>query len=126
MEGQRRLERFSEQLKELLDKGYEIQLTLVGYASPLANADYNKMLTARRVSSVRKHFELFDGSIYAPYIKSGQLTLRSVPKGEISKEGINDDPKDRLQSVFSIPASRARRLEIIGININHTPDKLRK
>lgn len=116
--GWEKLMDFSEVLYGMLMRGDKIELTLRGYASPRASASYNQRLTGRRVSSVDKHFRFHDGSIYAPFIESGQLTLKPDPRGEVTTEAISDDIKDRLNSIFSIPASRARRLEIVGFKIN--------
>ncbi|MCC7246513.1 MAG: tetratricopeptide repeat protein [Saprospiraceae bacterium] len=118
---------FTEDLKKMLDKDttLRIELTLTGFASPIAQSDYNTSLTARRVSSVYNHFYLHDGSIYRPYIEGDKkrnipprLFIRLVPRGDsTAPPTVSDSPRDRRNSVYGVPASRERRLEIIGVDL---------
>ncbi len=117
--GWNKLMSFSEILYELLERGDKIEITLKGYASPRAGSAYNLNLTARRVSSVLNHFLIFDGGIYNKYVKSGQLIIKQEPNGEAkSPPGVVDNIDDIRRSWYSVPASRERRLEIIGVQIN--------
>jgi len=110
---------FSEILYDLMSRGDKIELTLKGYASPRAGSAYNLNLTARRVSAVLNHFLIFDGGIYKKFVESGQLVIKLEPNGEAkAPPGINDNIKDVRRSWYSVPASRERRLEIIGVQIN--------
>lgn len=114
-----RMRMFSEVLYEMLLNGDQVNIKISGFASPLASAEYNKDLTSRRVSSIMNHFSIFDGGIYEPFIQSGQLKLIRLPNGDSkAPRDINDDPKMRRLSVFSVGASRERRVEIIGVDIN--------
>lgn len=118
-QGWEKLMAFSEELYEMMDKGDTIVITLRGFASPRAGSEYNMNLTSRRVSSVWNHFDLFDGSIYRPFVESKQLTINFEPNGEkFSPKGINDNIKDEKNSVYSIPASKERRLEVVGVLVN--------
>ncbi len=117
--GWNKLMSFSEILYELMSRGDKIELTLKGYASPRAGSAYNLNLTARRVSSVLNHFLIFDGGIYKKFVESGQLVIKLEPNGEAkAPPGINDNIDDVRRSWYSVPASRERRLEIIGVQIN--------
>ena len=117
--GWNKLMNFSEILYELLTRGDKIEITLKGYASPRAGSAYNLNLTARRVSSVLNHFLIFDGGIYKKFVESGQLVIKQEPNGEAkSPPYVNDNIDDIRRSWYSVPASRERRLEIIGVQIN--------
>ncbi len=122
--GWERLMQFSEVLYEMLQRGDKIEITLTGFASPRAASGYNLNLTARRVSSVLNHFLIFDGGIYKSYVQSGQLTIKEAPKGD--KEApttVSEDIKDERNSIYSVPASRERRLEIIGVDVTKSQFK---
>ncbi len=117
--GWNKLMSFSEILYDMMSRGDKIELTLKGYASPRAGSAYNLNLTSRRVSSVLNHFLIFDGGIYKKFVQSGQLVIKLEPNGEAkAPPGINDNVNDVRRSWYSVPASRERRLEIIGVQIN--------
>ncbi len=117
--GWNKLMNFSEILYELMSRGDKIEITLKGYASPRAGSAYNLNLTARRVSSVLNHFLIFDGGIYKKFVESGQLIIKQEPNGEAkAPPGISDNIDDVRRSWYSVPASRERRLEIIGVQVN--------
>jgi hypothetical protein len=117
--GWERLMEFSEVLYEILVSGDSIEITLKGYASPRAGTTYNKNLTDRRAVSVNNHFNLFDGGIYKKFVDSKQLVIKREANGETKvPPGVSDDIKDERNSIYSVPASRERRLEIIGAKVN--------
>jgi tetratricopeptide (TPR) repeat protein len=110
---------FSEVLYEMMERGDTIVLTLKGFASPRAATNYNLNLTARRVSSVLNHFMIFDGGIYKKFVQNGQITIVQEPNGESkSPRGISDVISKERESIYNVPASRERRLEIIGVQVN--------
>lgn len=120
--GWTRLMTFSEVLYEMLQRGDKIRITLRGFASPRAASSYNLNLTARRVSSVINHFSIFDGGIYKPYVESGQLIIVEELNGEkLAPKDINDKINEERNSIYSIPASRERRVEIIGVEVSRKP-----
>jgi tetratricopeptide (TPR) repeat protein len=116
---------FSEVLYEMMQRGDTIQLTLKGFASPRAATNYNLNLTARRVSSVLNHFMIFDGGIYKKFVQNGQITIVQEPNGESkAPRGISDKIAEERNSIYSVPASRERRLEIIGVEVNRQKKRL--
>lgn len=123
-DGWDRLFAFSEALYAMMERGDSIVLTLRGFASPLAKSNYNLNLTSRRVSSVHNHFDKFDGGVYKRFVDNGQLVIELAPMGE-TKIG-SDDFRDKRRSVFSVEASRQRRLEIIGVEVNKEKKEMRK
>lgn len=109
---------FSEDLYKMMERGDYIVLTLRGFASPRAAAQYNMNLTARRVASVRNHFLKHDGGIYKRFVDNGQIVIKLEPNGEnLAPKDISDDPKDLKKSIYDPRASRERRLEIIGVEV---------
>lgn len=109
---------FSEDLYKMMERGDYIILTLRGFASPRASAQYNMNLTARRVASVRNHFLKHDGGIYKKFVDNGQIIIQLEPNGEnLAPKDISDDIKDVRRSVYDPRASRERRLEIIGVEV---------
>ncbi|MBK9336847.1 MAG: hypothetical protein IPM98_09770 [Lewinellaceae bacterium] len=114
-----RMRMFSEVLYEMLLNGDQVNIRISGFASPLASPEYNLDLTSRRVSSILNHFSIFDGGIYKEFIESGQLKLIREPNGAAkAPKTVSNDPKNRRYSVFSVDASRERRVEIIGVDVN--------
>jgi hypothetical protein len=110
---------FSEALYDMMTHGDTIEITLKGYASPRAGAQYNLNLTDRRVSSVYNHFDIFDGGIYKKFVLSKQLIIKRESNGSTkAPKDISGDINDRRNSVYDVRASRERRLEIIGVRVN--------
>ncbi len=109
---------FKEFLKVLekdLKNGRTYEIFLKGYASPLAKSNYNLNLSHRRIHSAFLEFHRYKNGLFLKYIKAGQLKLSQKPFGEsTAPKGISDQRKD-LRSIFSVEASRERRVEIIEI-----------
>ena len=112
---------FSDSLYAILERGDSIELTLKGYASPLANSEYNLHLTNRRIASVYNHFQIFDGGVFKRYYKtdnSGSLKIIREPNGDSKAPvGISDNGRDRRSSVYDVAPSRERRVEIVGVRV---------
>jgi hypothetical protein len=107
---------FSGTLVKYLQEGNEIDIILEGYASPLAQSDYNVALTSRRTRSVINHFTQWEKGALLPYLETGQLRIRQEPLGEnLSPPGINDSPANRKYSEYGIKASKQRKVRIIDI-----------
>jgi outer membrane protein OmpA-like peptidoglycan-associated protein len=113
--GYDKLKGFSGILENYMSRGYQIEITIEGFASPLANNDYNEKLAARRVDAVVNHFESVNGGFLKKYIKNGHLKISVAPKGETNNQ-VSDD-KSNSSSIYSIEASRERRVIIKDIVI---------
>ena len=114
--GYERLLEFSADLADYLAQGNKVDVILKGYASPLAKSQYNFNLTKRRIDSMIKHFKTFNNGILLPYFASGQLSVTEEPYGEErSAKTISDNPKMPIQSIYSVGASRERRVEVVEI-----------
>jgi YHS domain-containing protein len=106
-----------------LDKGYEIEVTIKGFASPLAKTDYNVPLTKRRISSLMSYLEEYDNGILNKYLKGvaengGHLTFVKIPFGEYTADQlISDNPNDAQNSVYSRKAALERKIEIQSVSL---------
>ncbi|MBK9107952.1 MAG: PD40 domain-containing protein [Saprospiraceae bacterium] len=113
--GKEILDKFLLVLESDLKKGKKYEIFLKGYASPLAKSEYNLKLSHRRIHSVYNDIWNYKDGLFKKYIKSGYLKLSEKPFGESqAPRGISDQKKD-LRSVFTVEASRERRVEIIEI-----------
>ena len=105
--------KFTESTLERLDLGRNITIRVQGYASPLASANYNLILTKRRIQSMYNFYNAFKGGAMKKYVDSGRLIIELIPHGEEkAPKGISDNPNDRRNSVFGLDASKQRRVEI--------------
>jgi hypothetical protein len=111
-----RMNTFFDALFEVLKSGAKIEVQIRGFTSPRAPSDYNIALANRRIMSVRKQFSYYKKGIFWPFLKSGILTIQQLPFGETTApQGISDDINDPKNSVYSVEASRERRVEIVLI-----------
>lgn len=108
--------RFSEILLARLQKGDQVEIFIKGFTSPRAQSDYNLSLGARRVSSLRNHFDGWNNGVFRTYLQSGRLRISERSFGETSAaRDVSDDLFDVRNSVFSIGAMRERRVEIVEV-----------
>ncbi len=110
------LQLFSEILLKRFERGDRVEIVIKGYTSPRAKTDYNDFLAQRRISSLRNQFERWRGGVFENYLKYGKLVISEAPFGESqSASGISDDLFDERNSIYSVGASRERRVEIIEV-----------
>lgn len=106
-----------------LEKGYEIEVTVKGFASPLAKTDYNVPLTKRRIHSLVKFLNVYNGGVLRPYMtgtarNGGRLTFVKIPFGEYTADQlISDNPNDAKNSVYSRKAGLERKIEIQSVSL---------
>ena len=114
--GYQNLELFANTLLRALNKGYTIKVSIKGYTSPRASSYYNNLLAKRRIHCVRNYFGIFAEKTLQNYIDSGQLIFYETPFGETTApKNISDTLNDRRNSIYSLEASRERRVEIVEI-----------
>lgn len=117
------LHEFLRLLKVELDKGFEIEVTIRGFASPLAPTAYNVPLTKRRISSLINYLEVYRNGELKPYLNGtasngGRLTFVKIPFGEYTADQlISDNPKDQQNSVYSRKAALERKIEIQSVSL---------
>ncbi|MBK8296149.1 MAG: hypothetical protein IPK91_02440 [Saprospiraceae bacterium] len=113
--GKERFDKFLKILEKDLVKGKRYEIFVKGYASPLAKPEYNLNLSQRRIVSIYNEFYRHNNGVLIEYIRSKQLKLSQKPFGETNAPtGISDNKQD-LRSIFTIEASRERRVDIIEI-----------
>jgi hypothetical protein len=108
-----KLEKVHGVLKEALDAGKTVKLQFLGFASPLANSQYNLNLSKRRIESVKNYFSTIDNGSLNKYINNGQLVFDFLPLGKsTAPQGISDRLNDIKNSVYSKDACMQRKVEI--------------
>ncbi|NND09286.1 MAG: hypothetical protein HKN87_23180 [Saprospiraceae bacterium] len=115
-EGRNDIVKFIEILTDEIGKGENIEIVLQGFASPRAPSAYNDLLSSRRISSVINQFRRFADGELMDAMQAGTLKIVQEPLGE-SKAPIyvSDEIEDDRNSIYSVPASRERRVEIIDV-----------
>lgn len=118
--GFERLDAFADELipyLENLEPGQTLIISIRGFASPVAGGLYNQNLTSRRIASVRNFFNAkYGGDRLQQFIDADKLQVveRSFGESEAQKD-VSDDPNDDKNSIYSVKASKERRVEIIDI-----------
>jgi type IX secretion system PorP/SprF family membrane protein len=109
-----RVDDITKELSNLVDSGYVVTLEFRGYASPLASAEYNQKLSERRITSIIKFF----GNRLGEKFKILAGSALAVPFGKtMAPKDISDNRQDLAHSVYSVGASRQRKVEVVGIKI---------
>lgn len=108
-------------LKEL-DNGAKINITVKGFASPLAKTDYNVNLTKRRIASLINYLREYDNGVFVKYMdgtaeNGGKVIFSQVPFGEYTANQLtSDNPNDVQNSVYSRAAAIERKIEIQSVS----------
>ena len=97
-----------------LDAGEKVDITVKGFASPLAKNDYNINLTKRRISSIRNFLSTFEGGKLAK--RMNKISIKEQANGEDSSvSGLSDDEKNTKLSIYDLAPSKERRVEIVDV-----------
>ena len=122
-QGVKDLEIFRDLMLDELQKGTSLELTIKGFASPLAKTEYNVNLTKRRIASLVNYLGEYNGGIFKPYLidkatNGAKILIKEVPFGEYTAgKLVSDNPNDQKNSVYSRAASLERKIEIQSISI---------
>jgi outer membrane protein OmpA-like peptidoglycan-associated protein len=109
---------FMNELINSLREGQKIEMTIRGYASPRFDERYNLILGQRRINSVRNEMMEYEAGVLAPYLLNKQLIMTEISYGEeLSPLDIDDNIHDDKGSIYSLRASKERRVEIISVKI---------
>ena len=115
-----RLVEFTRIMKELLESGQKVSITIKGYTSPLNTVEYNNNLAKRRISSLVNYFDEYENGIFRQYIENGQIEYKFVAFGKTkAAANVSDDRSDQRNSVYNPAAARERRIEIIAVEIGN-------
>lgn len=121
--GKNELDLFLSLLEIELNNGSSFELVFKGFASPLAQTDYNKFLSKRRISSVKNYVAFYKNGILLKYLiasnnKKAKLVFKEEPFGEYNANIlVSDNPNDLRNSIYSKKAALERKVEIIGFRI---------
>ena len=116
------LELFRTLLMKELERGAKINITVKGFASPLAKTDYNVNLTKRRIASLVNYMTEYDNGVFTPYLNGtaengGKVVFSQVPFGEYTANQLtSDNPNDVQNSVYSRAAAIERKIEIQSVS----------
>ena len=114
-----RLMEFTKMMKELLESGQKVAITIKGFTSPLNTVEYNNNLAKRRISSLVNFFADYEGGVFKQYVENGMIEYKFVSFGKtMAAANVSDDRKDQRNSVYNPAAARERRIEIIAVEIN--------
>lgn len=115
--GFEKMQLFLNALITKMKEGYEFEILIKGHASPLASDRYNDNLSKRRVNSIHNELKKYAGDTLDEFLNSGQLKITDVSYGEKNApSSVSDSPSNTRKSIYSIEASRERRVEILRIN----------
>jgi tetratricopeptide (TPR) repeat protein len=112
---------FTKLLLEELRKGQKIEITIKGFASPLAKTDYNVNLTKRRISTLLNYLREYGNGEFIPYLDhtspdGGALSFVKIPFGEYTAAtGVSDNYYDQKNSVYNRKAALERKIEIQSV-----------
>jgi outer membrane protein OmpA-like peptidoglycan-associated protein len=116
-EGKDKLIAFMNQVVQRMEMGEKIELEVRGFASPRSYSDYNKILSERRINSIKNELSSFNGGVLKKYITNGTLNLKDVSFGDTTaKPNVVADMKDERNSIYNINAAKERRVEILKVN----------
>lgn len=113
------LSAFLQSLEYTLQLGNNVVIEVQGYTSPLASSAYNDALSWRRIRNVVNEIRNYKNGALAKYFDSKQLSIEEKAFGKsTAPRDVSSNPKDPRMSIYSIPASRERRVEIINVKVS--------
>lgn len=127
-QGVKDLNLFIRLMTKELERGRKIELTVKGFASPLAQTDYNVNLAHRRIASLRNYLANYNGGVFKSYLdktatNGGELIIKGIPYGEyVADQLTSDNPNDVQNSVYSRAAAIERKIEIQSVDIIRQED----
>lgn len=110
---------FMDGLIKELESGARINLTVRGYASPRFDIRYNLVLAQRRIQSAKNDMMTYRDGVLSKYLKQKQLIITEISLGEeLAPSDVSDNLYDEKGSIYSVKASKQRRIEILSIKSN--------
>ena len=109
----RRIEQLLEFIASMIGHGDSITLTIAGYASPVFNDDYNRILSERRIASFINMLHTWHGGALETAIADGLLVISQRPRGAVA----TSVPTQSADPVYGLPAAMSRRIEIISCEV---------
>ncbi len=98
-------------IKEALQNGEQVEITISGYASPLHNSDYNRHLSARRITSLLNYLYKADNFFLAPYLDGDKpgLIIHTDPQGAVNHSFNTEETRE---TVYGLQAAKDRKIVI--------------
>jgi uncharacterized protein YegP (UPF0339 family)/outer membrane protein OmpA-like peptidoglycan-associated protein len=112
--GHEDLKDITAKIAEALKEGNKVNVTVKGFASPLAKNDYNINLTKRRISSIQNYLENYEGGMLKKYMDKISITQQANGE-DSSASGLSDDEKNTKLSIYDLGPSKERRVEIVDV-----------
>lgn len=116
------LEKFTSLVKECVEKGVTVTISLKGYCSPLTTTAYNVNLARRRISSLRNYFDEYERGALKKYMEKNaesgaEILFLEKEIGETeAPEDVSDDYYDTQNSIYNPKAALERKVQIVGID----------
>ncbi|TVQ91282.1 MAG: hypothetical protein EA393_04730 [Bacteroidetes bacterium] len=108
-----KLRSFLPYLQEQLEAGFDFSIELTAYASPLATSRYNELLSRRRNASVKNFFHNQLDFDFQTYIDNERIIFNEIIIGDTKAPSqVSASRTDRQRSVYSVEASRERRVHL--------------
>ena len=101
-------------IAEALKAGNKVDITVKGFASPLAKNEYNINLTKRRINSVQNYLERYEGGMLKQYMSKVSI-IQQANGEDSSASGLSDDDKNAKLSIYDLRPSKERRVEIVDV-----------
>jgi len=120
-----KLVKFTQIMKQLLEKGQNIDITIKGFASPLNSNAYNTNLSKRRIQSLANFFNEYQDGVLLQYIngtsKNGARLkiIRQAFGEEMVVKGVSDNLYDTRNSVYSPAAACERKIAVIAVTFTN-------
>lgn len=106
---------FMDELIKVLNAGQKVEITIRGYASPRFSIKYNLVLGQRRIQTVMNDMKRYKNGALAGYLKNKSLIMTEISYGEeLAPIDIIDNLNDERGSIYSLRASKERRVEVIS------------
>ncbi len=113
-----KLEKIIPLIHAQLINGYNIELVIRGFSSPLFSQEYNINLSKRRISSIINYLLSLEKYMFKEFLQTKKIRIKRVPFGETqSSSNVSDNPKEKEKSIYSFEAMIERRIEIMSVKI---------
>ncbi len=104
-------------LSKEIKNGTTFKIIIKGYASPLASNKYNINLSKRRINSILNLINEFQNGELKIYLNKNIFIEEKHFGEEKSNKQVNDDPKNKKKSIYSLDAALERKIELVDILI---------